>query len=109
MKGRIHRSPLAVTSDGTVVANLGQVENLKDVHAAVRRALQTGRPVFISVVLTQEEVAFLLKRLDNSGADALAWVLGKNPKKPRIKQEPKPEADQGGGLVTDRKNRTTAS
>jgi hypothetical protein len=109
MKSRIHRSPLAVTSDGTVVANLAHFDNLKDVHTAVRRALRLGRLVFISVALTPEEVAFILKRIDDSGADALAWLLGNDPKKIQNKKEKKPEGDQPIRRVTVRKSRSTAS
>jgi hypothetical protein len=109
MKSRIHRSPLAVTSDGTVVANLAHFDNLKDVQTAVRRALRLGRLVFISVALTPEEVAFILKRIDDSGADALAWLLGKDQRKFQNKKEKKPEGAHSTRRVTVRKSRSTAS
>lgn len=115
MKGRIHRihrAPLALTSDGTVVANLAHFDDLKDAYAALERALQLGRLVFISVALTPEEVAFVLKRIDDSGADALAWLLGKKRQasKNKKRKEAKPEASQPASRrVTVRKNRSTTS
>ncbi|MCK6588414.1 MAG: hypothetical protein HUU21_00075 [Polyangiaceae bacterium] len=114
MEGRIHCSPLGVTSDGTVVANLAQLETVEDIQEAVQRALQSGRVVFIGVALTQEEVAFLLRRLDDSGADALAWVLGKTHAKARLQNDndqdaPNPDADQDVWRKAPRKSRTTDS
>jgi hypothetical protein len=113
MKGRIrriHRAPLALTSDGTVVANLAHFDDLKDAYAALERALQLGRLVFISVALTPEEVAFVLKRIDDSGADALAWLLGKKKRARKTTKEAKPEASQPAiRRVTVRKSRSTTS
>jgi hypothetical protein len=86
---------------------------MKDAHAAIRRAFRLGRIVFISVALTPEEVAFVLKRIDDSGADALAWLLGKK-KSTREKKTPnklnKPTKNEGGQArrrATVRKSRST--
>jgi len=115
MKGRIHRAPLALTSDGTVVANLAHFDTLEDAQAALRQALELGRQVFISVALTPEEVAFVRKRIDDSGAETLAWLLGKErdakrkktPRKKDDKNVDKPSGNQTPMRATVRRSRST--
>jgi len=109
MKDQLHSSPLAVTSDGTVVANLAHFNDMEDLQEAIQRALQLGRLLFISVALTPEEADFIRKRIDDSGADALAWLLGKTKKKIRGKTKKDPEGAQPTENATVRKSRRTAS
>ena len=108
MKGRIHRAPLALTSDGTVVANVAHVDadfnEAEDAHAVLERALERGRDVFISVALAPEEIAFVQKRVDDSGADALAWLIGKTAGKAKANGK-----GQRRLRATARKSRSTAS
>jgi hypothetical protein len=108
MKGRIHRAPLALTSDGTVVANVAHVDahfdEAEDAHAALERALDGGRDVFISVALSPEEIAFVQKRVDDSGADALAWLIGKARESAKASGK-----NQRRRRATARKSRSTAS
>lgn len=77
MKSHIHRAPVAITSDGMFIGNVAFLDASDDPHALLEQALESkGRRVFIGVVLKAEEVPLLRKKLDDSAADALAWLWG---------------------------------
>lgn len=70
-------APLAITTDGTVVANVTHVlaEVGDDPQELLASALKTARPVFIGVALDGAEVADAVKRVDNAATEIVAMVV----------------------------------
>jgi hypothetical protein len=56
----IHRAPLAVTTDGTVLLNLAAFDAPKHIETLVKLAAAQPGAVFIGVALTASEVAHLV-------------------------------------------------
>lgn len=77
MKDRIHRAPVAITSDGMFVVNVASADGAETERELVERALQQGgRKLFIGVLLEAKEMPVLRRKLDDSAADAVAWLWG---------------------------------
>lgn len=64
---RICRASIAVTSDGSLVANVHNYAGEKDPATLLRRAIELGGEVFVGVVLRDREARDVRSRVDNAG------------------------------------------
>jgi len=55
MSRQLHRAPLAVTSDGTVVVNMADFDGRLDLGAVVERAARQPGAIFVGVVVSGAE------------------------------------------------------
>lgn len=103
---QMDRAPVAITSDGMFLGNVAFLDPSDEAHALLDKALQQeGRKVFIGVVLKAEEVPLLRKKLDDSAADALAWLWGGNASAGTPEQPPTPQSSSQP-KQTQRRRRT---
>ena len=86
MSRRIHRAPLALASDGTVVLNLSEFDGPRSLEAFLDKALAQKGAVFIGVELTPAEVRRVLARLDDGSQEAAAYVAGGRQRDQRHKE-----------------------
>ena len=77
MSARLHRAPLAVASDGSVLVNLAHFDGVTSVADAVEKAVNAQREVFFGVVVTTEELhRIVLPRVAQVAREAAAYVAG---------------------------------
>ena len=76
MSRRVHRAPLALYSDGSLLLNLAEFDGARSPAALLERALEQEGAVFIGVQLSSAEVQRVLARLDDSYAEAAAYLAG---------------------------------
>jgi len=76
MSRRVHRAPLALCSDGTVLLNLAEFDGVRSPAALLERALAQEGAVFIGVQLSGAEVERVLTRLDDNYTEAAAYLAG---------------------------------
>ncbi len=60
MSRTIHRAPLALTTDGTVLVNVAGFDTPKRIETLVKLAVAQRGAVFIGIALTPAEVAHLI-------------------------------------------------
>ena len=77
MKARLHRAPLAITSDGTMLANIVEVVSVNEVTAAIEQAAERGALVFVGVPVSRVEATAILAHLDGAAAEAIAKIVGR--------------------------------
>lgn len=73
---RLHITPFALGSDGSLILNVASAFATRDVAAVIRKARKDGRPLFVGVVLTASERRAALSRLDNASAETAAQLSG---------------------------------
>jgi hypothetical protein len=69
---RYHDAPLALASDGSVIANLVAMGE-GSVLAALDRLRAAGHTVFVGVVLNGDEKRAVLAGIDDAAAEIVAW------------------------------------
>jgi len=74
MSRTIHRAPLAVTSDGTVLVNVTYLDATRDLRRLLEHALRERGAVFVGLVLTPAERKRLAWFLDGPAKEAAARV-----------------------------------
>jgi hypothetical protein len=77
MSRAVVRTPLAVTSDGEVLLNVGELDVRHAVNALVRLAKAEPGAVFIGVVLGRREVQRLLRDVRLILPNATLKVVGR--------------------------------
>lgn len=77
MSRKIHKAPVAVTTEGALVVNVSGSGPTNNIEGLLARALDDDAELFIGVVVSEEEQELLLERLDNAAAEAVAMVYGK--------------------------------
>ena len=78
MSRRLHRAPLAVASDGTVLVNLAHFDYVTTIEDAVARAMEQHGSVFVGVAVEHDELAgVVLPRMNESGAEIAAYIVGR--------------------------------
>ena len=92
MSKQLELAPFAVTSNGTLFVNVAKLTAATDFDSVVRAAQEEKRAVFIGVMLSPEEVQFVMARLDNAADEAVARLVGQRRRR-----------------ATTRKRRTTRS
>ena len=70
------QTPIAVTSDGKILVNVALTDGPQDPKKLLERALAERGRVFIGVAVTPNETALVLKSVDDSTAEVIAWVWG---------------------------------
>jgi uncharacterized protein GlcG (DUF336 family) len=73
---RLHTSPFALGSDGSLILNVASALATRDIAAVIRQARKDGRPLFVGVVLSESEGRTALERLDNASAETAAQLSG---------------------------------
>ena len=68
-------APFAVATDGSVLLNVSQLRVGGDAQHMLDLARSLGRPIFVGVKLTQEEVEQSLVQLDNAAAEIAARTV----------------------------------
>ncbi len=73
-KAKILDDPMAVTSSGRLVTNLDYLLDGKTLDKLVEHLHDTTGEVFLGVVIPESKFAKVMKRLDDSAAEAAATV-----------------------------------
>jgi len=76
MPPRIHRAPLALASDGSVIANVHHVTGATDIALLIIEAVKRGT-VFIGVVVPKKHRAIIAEAIDDAATEAASVVLAK--------------------------------
>jgi len=74
---RVHRAPLALTSDGTVLLNVAEFDGRRDLAELLRKARSTRGRVFIGVEVDGREVALIVEEAAGGAAEGVARVVGR--------------------------------
>lgn len=70
------RAPLAITCEGEIVLNVGELTHLPTRQEIIGEALRMNEPLFIGLRLTPAELRKVLARLDNAIAEGVAHIVG---------------------------------
>jgi hypothetical protein len=76
MSKSICRAPLALASDGSVIANVHHVTGATDIAVLIIEAAKRGT-VFIGVVVPEEHRAIVAEAIDDAATEAASVVLAK--------------------------------
>jgi hypothetical protein len=76
MSRKIHKAPVAVTTEGALVVNVAGF-GPTNIEGLITRALDDDAELFIGIVVAETEHDSLIARLDNAAAEAVALVYGK--------------------------------
>ena len=69
-------APMALASDGTVIANVAMSYGPDAPEKLLERARLEGRPIFVGIVLTPREEETAMKWMDNMAVEASGWIWG---------------------------------
>ena len=83
MSRRVHRAPLAVASDGTVLLNVTEFEGVKRPEELLKIALREEGRVLVGLELEPKEVKTILARLEHCTAEGAAVVVAARQRKRR--------------------------
>lgn len=84
MSRKIHKAPVAMTTEGVLVVNVAGF-GPTNIEGLLARALDDDAELFIGVVVDENERTVLLERLDNAAAEAVAQIYGKRKRVPRTR------------------------
>ena len=76
MSRRVHRAPLALASDGSVLANVHHITGETDLFPLLKEAAKRGA-VFVGVVVSDEDRAVITEVIDDAATEAASVVLAK--------------------------------
>jgi hypothetical protein len=76
MTRKIHKAPIAVTTEGALVVNVAGY-GPTNIEGLIARALDDDAELFIGIVVDKKEHRLLMERLDNAAAEAVGMVIGK--------------------------------
>jgi len=80
---QLHPSPIAVTLDGVVFANISLCDGVDDAESAIHAAAQHGGRMFVGVELREGEVERVKEWIDDASYECLAFMLGARPRSQR--------------------------
>ena len=80
---KLHEAPFALASDGTVLLNLAEFDDVTDLESVVAVARQQGGTVFVGVVASRTEVQAALGRLRDGFSEAGAYAVGARQRRAR--------------------------
>ena len=83
MSKAIHRAPLALSSDGAIIANLHHVTGDDDPERLLQLARELGAVVFIGIVATPTELKRAMRDLDDAATAIAAEILGRRMRRTR--------------------------
>jgi hypothetical protein len=81
MSRQIHRAPLALASDGTVLVNLAEFDGPRSLGAFLEKAMAQKGAVFVGVQMTPAEVRRVLSDVSDNYKEAAAYVAGRRQKR----------------------------
>jgi len=81
MSRRAHHAPFAVTSGGEVLVNVAMFDVKKELAVLLAAARRHDGEVFIGVVLSPAETAFVLSELHHTSRDASSRLVGRRQRK----------------------------
>ena len=99
---RAHRAPFAITSDGEVLVNLAMFDTAKELAVLLAAARRHDGEVFIGVVLSPAETAFVLNELHHASRDASSRLVGR-------RRRTKKKGRSGNKNMTNKENRVATS
>ena len=76
MSRHVHRAPLALTSDGEVLLNVGRFDDVRSLDEVLGLARAEGGPVFVGVALHEGEMRLLSHRLADAAEETAALLGG---------------------------------
>ncbi len=74
---RVSTTPLAVTSDGTLLLNVAMTDGPTDPRQLVERAMAQGSPVFVGVVLGGRDRRIAMTRMIEATDETASWISGR--------------------------------
>lgn len=77
MSKKIHRAPLALATDGTVILNMAMLDVPKRVEKLIEAALAERGAIFIGVVLNRAELECLQDIVDDNALQAAFHLAGR--------------------------------
>ena len=80
MSRKIHKAPVALTTHGSLVANVAGF-GPTNIESLIARALDDDAELFIGIVVDESERELLFERLDNAAAEAVAKLYGRRARK----------------------------
>jgi hypothetical protein len=82
----VHRAPLALASDGTVLLNVAEFDEPKNIEDLVRTALKQRGVVFIGITANSSEVRFIMERIHDAAHEAACLSAGRRQRRARGKR-----------------------
>ena len=76
MSRKIHMAPIAVATDGAVIANVAGF-GPTTIEGLLAHAVDDDAELFIGIVVDGEDRQLVLERLDNAAAEAVAKIYGR--------------------------------
>lgn len=82
----LNDAPIAVTSDGTVLANARHLHPSHDLEAIVAAAVERGGEIFVGTALRGRETKRVRAHLEDAAAEAVATLLDPPPRPTRSRR-----------------------
>ena len=76
MSRRVHQAPLALTSDGEILLNVGRFDDVRSLDEVLGLARAERGPVFVGVALRDDEVRLASRRLADAAEETAALLGG---------------------------------
>ena len=92
---KVSMAPLAITSDGTLIINLTQFQNDVRAEALVARAVASGLPVFVGIVVPPAVQRASAKIIDDAAAEVAGRIGAKLTAVVAASASDPEEADEG--------------
>jgi len=77
MSLKIHRAPLALASDGSIIINVHHVTGETNLAALIAQAAERGGTVFIGLLVEDKHRAIIAEAIDDAATEAASVVLAK--------------------------------
>jgi hypothetical protein len=85
-RAKVHRDPIAVTSSGDFLINVGLFDEATTLDEVVCRAKKERSPVFIGVAVEDEELPLIADRVHDACREAAAFIEGGRRRKPKARR-----------------------
>ena len=82
-RAKVHQDPIAVTSSGDLLVNVGLFDGVTTLEEILRRAKRARAEVFIGVTVEDEEVPLVADRVRDACREAAAFIEGERRRKRR--------------------------
>jgi hypothetical protein len=76
IKAKSHRDPIAVTSSGELLVNVGLFDEASTLDEILRRAKKEQSFVFVGVVIEADEMPLVADRVHDACREAAAFIEG---------------------------------
>ena len=75
-RAKVHLAPIAVTSSGDLLVNVGLFDEAATLDETLRRAKKERSSVFIGIVVEEREVPLVADRVHDACREAAAFIEG---------------------------------